>query len=492
MKHSERKTGGARAEKKNRTPSQRWEQSREWLRVNLRRWVCEFHDAATDRRAMHPLSFLGISAVLGAALTVGVLYSSSYAVTVDGQDVGVVADQSVVDTAMENVEKQGRAILGSDYQVAGEVDYSFKLSLKTDLSGEDEIEDYFYGQLSELSDELRKYEVVISGRPMGVVEDEAAFRTMLADLKLKYNNEHTVSAEFLDTIDVQYVYDAEEVLSIDQMRAVLEANTTGDTTYTVAQGDTFNGIAYANDMSVSDLKALNPKVQIDRLMIGDVLNVKEQIPALSIQTVDHVEYTEPIPCPEEVREDASMFKGESKIQSEGVPGESLVTADVTYVNGVEESRNIVSTVTQKEPTPTVKIVGTKEKPKTASTGQLGWPVRGRITSYFGRRHIFGKTSFHSGLDIAAPMGTPIHAADGGKVTFAGKKGSYGNLVIITHDNGMQTYYGHNSSLLVSAGQRVHKGQVIAKCGSTGRSTGPHCHFEVRLHGKAVNPLNYLP
>ena len=492
MKLSEKKSGGARAEQKNMTAAQRWEHTREWLRVNARRWICVLHDAATDRRAMHPLSFLGISAILGASMTLGVLYSSSYAVTVDGRSVGVVADQSVVDTAMENVEKQGRAILGDDYQVSGDVDYKFRLTLKNDLSSEDEIEDYFYGQLSELSDELRKYEVVISGRPMGVVEDEGAFRTMLTDLKQKYSNEHTVSAEFLDTIEIQYVYDAQEVLTVDQMRAVLEANTTGDTTYTVAQGDTFNGIAYANDMSVSDLKALNPKVQIDRLMIGDVLNVKEQIPALSIQTVDHVEYTEPIPCPEEVREDASMFKGESKIESEGVPGESLVTADVTYVNGVEESRNVVSSQVRREATPTVKIVGTKEKPKTASTGQLGWPVRGRITSYFGRRHIFGKTSFHSGLDIAAPAGTPIQAADGGKVTFAGRKGSYGNLVIITHDNGMQTYYGHNSSLLVSAGQRVHKGQVIAKCGSTGRSTGPHCHFEVRVHGSAVNPLNYLP
>ena len=492
MKFSEKKSGGARAEQNGRTAVQRWEQTREWLRVNLRRWICVLHDASTERRAMHPLSFLAVSAVLGSALTVGVLYSSSYAVTVDGQNVGVVADQSVVDEAIQTVEQQGRALLGEDYQVSGDVDYQFRLSLKNNLSGEEEIEDYFYGQLSELSDELRNYEVVISGRSMGVVDDEAAFHAMLEELKTKYSNEHTTSAEFLDTIELQPVYDAQEVLSIDEMRAVLEANTTGDTTYTVARGDTFNAIAYANDMSVSDLKALNPNVQIDRLMIGDVLNVKEQIPALSIKTVDHIQYTEPIPCPEQVKEDGSMFKGESKILTEGVPGEALVTADVTYVNGIEQGRNVLSTVTQREPTATVKVVGTKEKPKTASTGQLGWPVRGRITSYFGRRHIFGKTSFHSGLDIAAPSGTPIHAADGGKVTFAGKKGSYGNLVIITHDNGMQTYYGHNSALLVSAGQRVHKGQTIAKCGSTGRSTGPHCHFEVRLHGKAVNPLSYLP
>ena len=78
------------------------------------------------------------------------------------------------------------------------------------------------------------------------------------------------------------------------------------------------------------------------------------------------------------------------------------------------------------------------------------------------------------------------------MTFAGYKGSYGKLVIITHDNGTRTYYGHNSSLLVSSGQKVYKGQQIAKAGSTGRSTGTHCHFEIRVNGKAVNPLNYLP
>ena len=84
------------------------------------------------------------------------------------------------------------------------------------------------------------------------------------------------------------------------------------------------------------------------------------------------------------------------------------------------------------------------------------------------------------------------AADGGTVTYAGYRGSYGNLVIITHDNGTQTYYGHNSSLTVSVGDKVYKGQQVARAGSTGRSTGVHCHFEVRINGTSVNPLSYLP
>ena len=85
----------------------------------------------------------------------------------------------------------------------------------------------------------------------------------------------------------------------------------------------------------------------------------------------------------------------------------------------------------------------------------------------------------------------MKAADGGRVTYAGTKGNYGKLVIITHDDGTQTYYAHNSKLLVSVGDRVYQGQQIAKAGSTGRSTGNHCHFEIRIGGKTVNPLNYL-
>ena len=281
-------------------------------------------------------------------------------------------------------------------------------------------------------------------------------------------------------------------ITIREMEQALQANGNGSTTYTVVAGDTFNAIAYANDMSVSDLKALNPSVDINRLMVGDVLNVKELTPLLSVETVDDVTYVESIPCPVEEVKDSSLYKGSSKIVTQGVEGEAQVDATITYVNGQETGRVINSTTTLREPTKTVKAVGTKEKPKTASSGSYQWPIRGRITSYFGGRYIFGSYSYHSGIDISASYGAAIRAADGGTVTYAGYKGSYGKLVIITHDNGTQTYYGHNSSLLVSAGQKVYKGQQIAKAGSTGRSTGVHCHFEVRVRGSSVNPLSYLP
>ena len=129
----------------------------------------------------------------------------------------------------------------------------------------------------------------------------------------------------------------------------------------------------------------------------------------------------------------------------------------------------------------------------SGSGAMIWPISGSITSEFGwRTHpIFGTSRFHSGLDIAGDYGDPIRAAAGGKVIYAGWISGYGNAVIIDHGGGVSSLYGHNSSLNVSEGQSVSQGQVIAYCGSTGNSTGPHCHFEVRENGEPVSPYGYL-
>ena len=141
-------------------------------------------------------------------------------------------------------------------------------------------------------------------------------------------------------------------------------------------------------------------------------------------------------------------------------------------------------------------IGTVNTATTTSSGKksiglaLIRPVSGTITSRFGASSRI-RRSAHTGLDIATSKGTPISAAASGTVTFAGYKGSYGNLLVITHANGVQTYYGHCSALYVSAGASVSQGQTIAAVGSTGNSTGPHLHFEVRVNGVAYNPQNYV-
>lgn len=126
-------------------------------------------------------------------------------------------------------------------------------------------------------------------------------------------------------------------------------------------------------------------------------------------------------------------------------------------------------------------------PPPSSSGQLGWPVAGPVTSGFGTR--WGR--MHEGIDIAVGEGTPVSAAAAGTVVVSGWMSGYGNIVVIDHGNGLSTAYAHNSSLLVGQGASVGRGSVVALAGSTGHSTGPHVHFEVRLDGAPVDPLGYL-
>ncbi|MBN1298647.1 MAG: M23 family metallopeptidase [Actinobacteria bacterium] len=122
-----------------------------------------------------------------------------------------------------------------------------------------------------------------------------------------------------------------------------------------------------------------------------------------------------------------------------------------------------------------------------------WPVAGRLRSGFGYRihPIFGYRRFHSGIDLAAPSGTLIYSADGGEIIHTGYDGGYGYSIMVYHGGGFATWYAHLSRILVNVGQRVERGEVIGLVGSTGWSTGPHLHFEVRINGAAQDPLAYL-
>lgn len=122
-----------------------------------------------------------------------------------------------------------------------------------------------------------------------------------------------------------------------------------------------------------------------------------------------------------------------------------------------------------------------------------WPVQGRLTSFYGQRldPFNGMGSFHSGIDISVPLGTPVVATAGGQVKYADLSGGYGRLVVIDHGNGLETYYGHLSRFNVIPGQRIARGEIVAYSGRSGRATSPHLHYEVRLSGSPVNPYPYL-
>ena len=174
----------------------------------------------------------------------------------------------------------------------------------------------------------------------------------------------------------------------------------------------------------------------------------------------------------------------------------LVSSDDAVAKLYVETPKPVVVATKNKSTTKYKVSGSVNTALTTSGGKVNLgislirPVSGTITSRFGVRSSI-RVSSHTGLDIANATGTPIVAAGAGTVTFSGYKGSYGNMIVISHGNGIQTYYAHCNTLSVSAGANVSQGQRIATVGSTGNSTGPHLHLEIRVNGVAYNPQNYV-
>lgn len=187
---------------------------------------------------------------------------------------------------------------------------------------------------------------------------------------------------------------------------------------------------------------------------------------------------------------AIVEKYEPNMQDFITTEEAIAKLYVQSPKAVTVAKNSTNSTTRYTATGSVNTALTTSSGKANIGISLIRPVSGTITSRFGVGSKIRRSS-HTGLDIATSTGTPIVAAASGTVTFAGYKGSYGNMIVISHGNGVQTYYAHCSKLYVSAGTQVSQGQSIAAVGSTGNSTGPHLHLEVRLNGVAYNPQNYV-
>lgn len=437
-----------------------------------------------------PVAFLLGSLLLCGGLVFGSVYTTGYTVSVDGTPLGVVAQPEELDAVVEQVEARASRILGYDYTLEQAVTVDRVIVEREEIVPADLFVDDLFDGVSAVAP---IYTLTIDGQYLGASADREALQAMLDEITAPYLSGSTVSAGFTNEVVIRREYAAADTeQNLSGIYDILHSNTQEEVTYTAVAGDTYSGIAAANDMTTSQLLAMNPQASIDSLMVGDELIVTQSVPFLSVQTVERSSYTEEVPCPVEEIPDDTMYQGDTEILEKGTPGLALVTADVTYINGEETGRVVNEIQVLQTATTQVVAVGTKERPKTMPKGYFIWPCYGTITSYYGYRSIFGSYSNHGGMDIAVAYGTPIVAADGGTVVWAGDKGTYGLLVVIDHGGGKQTYYGHNSRLYVSAGEKVYQGQVIAGAGSTGRSTGNHCHFEVRINGQRVDPLDYLP
>ena len=339
------------------------------------------------------------------------------------------------------------------------------------------------------------YSLYVDGELIGSTPYEGALEELLEQLQKAVTNEDTISCSFAEDVEIRQEYvPTESIMNLGYLAETLYSTKTAEVTYEVKRGDTWSEIANDHGLTSKELLALNPGYDINRLQIGEILTLSASVPYLTMTVVQQEHYVDEVNYDIEYTNTPDMYQGDYKITSPGQYGKADVVANATYVNGEEVERTILSSVTLQDPVTEQRLQGTKERPTWYPTGTFRWPTSGRITSYFGGRKSpggIGSTN-HKGLDIAAPRGTPIYAADGGTVVHAGWMGGYGYTVRIRHDGtGYETFYAHNSSLLVKSGQHVYKGQQIAKMGSTGNSTGSHCHFEIRYNGVPKNPLNYI-
>lgn len=276
--------------------------------------------------------------------------------------------------------------------------------------------------------------------------------------------------------------------SKDQALNLIAKGTDVEKTHTVADGESFWSISTKYNISVDNLIKANPNVTPERIRAGDKLSLVVAKPLLTFCTVENNTYVEAIPFTTRYKDDSGLYKGTSKITNKGSNGEKEIVAKLVRENGVPVKRLVLNEKVISNPKEQLVAKGIKKAPTTAATGKFGKPYsRGSYSSGFGRR--WGR--MHEGVDWSMPIGSPIYAADGGVVEKAGRDGAYGNVIVISHGNGLKTLYAHNSKLLVKPGDRVFKGQKISLSGNTGRTTGPHLHFEVRKNGVPVNPLKYL-
>lgn len=248
--------------------------------------------------------------------------------------------------------------------------------------------------------------------------------------------------------------------------------------YKVVKGDTLWSIAQRFQVRMYDIINLNQLKNVNQLSVGQKLN----IPASAL-TASQSSSTSTTLIQDTARKDIVHYvqKGETLWQISRQYQVSL--KDITKANNISETSRIY--VGQK-----LLIPNARSTPRNAPS--FIWPINGLITSHFGIRTLGGRRDYHTGIDIDGRTGGSIKAAESGKVSFSGYISGYGNVVIIDHIGGYSTVYAHNSANLVQKGQSVNKGDIIARVGATGNATGSHLHFEIRLNGKPVNPLNYLP
>jgi len=446
-----------------------------------------------EELSIHPVAFLAGAMLVAAAAVALSLYTVGTAVAYNGTDLGVVSSRSAVDKTVMAVQAATRRVLGdNEYSLdSSKLESHRKLVARRELESREELQQRLTDAVGIID---YGYVLYVNDEPVAATHFPGALEELLEQMKIGYVSRSTVESYFVENVEVREEYvNRTYMMNLGYIAERLYSTKSDEVTYTVTEEDTFYDIADKYDLTLAQLLTMNPGYDAMSLRAGDVLTVSQAVPYLTVVDVERQSYVQDVPYGVQYQDDPDMYQGDFEVLSSGEFGKADITANVTYVNGKETGRQVVATATLAQPVDEVRLRGTKERPSWFPTGVFRWPCSGVITSYFGGRYtgISGASTYHEGIDIANGYGTPIYASDGGTVSLSGWYGGYGYVVIIDHGNGYETYYGHCSSLLVSSGEHVYQGELIAYMGASGVASGTHCHFSIVQNGTFVDPLNYL-
>ena len=437
---------------------------------------------------------VGIAAVCTVVVIAGSIHVA-VAVEYDGCQLGYIESEAVYETASRMLRQ--RIVATDEIPEFAAPKFTLAVVSDTKLTDEDKLADDLLR--SSASDIFEAKGVYIGGEFYGAVVDAAPIEQKVEEILAKYRTGAAgeVVALVKPVTFQEGVFLKKSVIEPEEIVTLLGSEVAGETSYIVQAGDTPSGVAEKNNVSYAEFKAMNPNCETT-FLIGSKMYLSKSVPFAEVKVTRRETYRQEIMYKTETVNDSSKSISYMQVTQNGQKGINEITADVEYINGVETGRKTVATkviqnvVNQKivkgTKAPVKASAAAKSNTGSASLGSFHfmWPVNGgQISSYW------GDGRGHKGLDIRAPRGTSTYAAESGTVSLARWYSGYGYCVIIDHGNGVSTLYGHASKLLVTAGQKVSKGDVISLVGSTGDSSGNHCHFEIRTGGTRINPLPYI-
>ena len=434
--------------------------------------------------------------------------SQTYALklTVNGDFIGYINDETIFTSAEKMVQKRIN-YTGSNTEII-----VFEPSYEVQSIGYGDTLNIYQtaDKMLELmgGDIMKGYGLYIGDVYFGTLEQHDKVDIVLEELLDQYRTDNPKETVKFDKeitfIEGKYMKDS--FVDEDDMISTLTSKKQASTYYTIQSGDSPAIIAEKVGMTFDELDVLNPGFSTSPVIYsGERVYITQDVPFLSIVVTREEHYDEVVPFETQSVDDPDVFVGDHLIGQTGKDGNAAVVANVSYINGIEVSRTVLSTTITTQPVTQIVLVGITPRPANAGPattvpeGQFYWPVGG-----YGGGHIsqlpaiYGGYSGHKGVDIASAYGTPIYAAASGTVIDFKNNNAYnnglGNYVKIRLDNGLVTIYMHMSAVssTVYAGKRVTMAEFIGYMGATGNATGPHLHFEVQYNGVVQDPMKYLP